>query len=196
MSRKGYRTCLAGALLAVLVATGVPATATVIQPLTARLSGMTTAAETAEKGWLSVTATATGAGKPSPAERYTVTLTAEKETAPMPPNSDGKTCTLTLVPGVAEAFQQPEYTARDLGSHRYTIAQTPGTDENCTYDDTKYTLNLTIYYDENDALQSVYTIRQAGEKTDAVTFTNEYAAEPPVDPKPPIVEPDPPDDPK
>ena len=120
---------------------------------------------------------------PDPAENLVVILEAEEESYPMPEGSvDGRYAIVTN--GETHTRIRIEYTS--VGTYTYTIYQLPGTDEDCEYDRTVYTLIVYVSneidedgnYTGNLIVTAVlYVNGNENEKVDRVVFNNVYETE-------------------
>lgn len=119
---------------------------------------------------------------PYPAEDYTVVLKADDSAYPMPEESVDGAYSLTITGEDTENF--PTVTYDQVGIYTYTVYQAAGTNQKCTYDDTVYTLIVTITNKEDysglEATAVLYPDSD-GEKLPSAEFENKYKVEPPAD---------------
>ena len=157
MKKKGYRAFLAGVLLAVLTVVGLPVTALAAEPLRVELPSVEVKLE---------------GTAPSPTEEYQIVLEADKISYPMPEGSaDGK-YTLTITGSETASF--PDISYSELGVYSYTIYQVKGSNSQCTYDETVYTMKV---YITNEGVERVVRVKDSDDpdaKNMEVVFTNKY----------------------
>ena len=157
MKKKGYRAFLAGVLLAVLTVVGLPVTALAAEPLRVELPSVEVKLE---------------GTAPSPTEEYQIVLEADKISYPMPEGSaDGK-YTLTITGSETASF--PDISYSELGVYSYTIYQVKGSNSQCTYDETVYTMKV---YITNEGVERVVRVKESDDpdaKNMEVEFTNKY----------------------
>ena len=119
---------------------------------------------------------------PYPAEDYTVVLKADDSAYPMPEGSVDGTFSLTITGEDTESF--PTITYDRVGIYTYTVYQVAGTNQKCTYDDTVYSLTVTISNKEDysglEATAVLYPDSD-GDKLPGAEFANIYKVDPPSD---------------
>lgn len=119
---------------------------------------------------------------PYPAEDYTVVLKGDDADYPMPEGSVNGAYSLTITGEDTENFPTIAYDR--VGIYTYTVYQAVGTNQKCTYDDTVYTLIVTITNKEDysglEATAVLYPDSD-GEKLPGAEFENKYKVEPPSD---------------
>lgn len=119
---------------------------------------------------------------PYPAEDYTVVLKAEDAAYPMPSGTISGACTMTITGKGTKNF--PVITYDRVGVYTYTIYQVAGTNKKCTYDETVYTLVVTITNKEDysglEATAVLYPDSE-GDKLPGAEFKNKYKIELPAD---------------
>ncbi len=105
--------------------------------------------------------------------KYEVNLEAVTESAPMP-----ETTTLTTTDAGTVEFGTMTYTTP--GDYVYTITQTKGSQDRCTYDTTVYTVTVRVINSEEGGLvPEIWAVKNGGtEKTSSIVFTNTYSAIP------------------
>ncbi len=140
-----------------------------------------------------VTVTLTGF-PPEIDEDFEIVLKANESAYPMPVGSANGIYKM-MVTGAATA-KLPEITFSALGIYTYTISQTAGVDELCTYDESVY--NVKVYItnaEDGSGLQSTVIAYKTSEadKLDKIEFINDYEVEIP-DEEIPGGPTDPPDD--
>lgn len=113
---------------------------------------------------LEVSKTVTGAA-PEEAEEYTFVI-ASVDGAPVPEND-----TVTVTGEGSASFGTVTYT--EPGVYTYTVSETAGSSENCTYDDRIITVTDTVT-DDNGALTVDRKITANDEELDSITFVNNY----------------------
>ena len=183
MKKKGYRAFLAGVLLAVLAVAGLPAAALAAESLQVELPSVE----------IKLEGTA-----PSLAEGYQIVLEAGNPSYPMPEGSaDGK-YTLTITGSGTASF--PDISYSKPGVYSYTIYQVKGSNSQCTYDETVYTMTVYITNKaDGSGLESAVKVEhpdRPNTKNMEIVFTNKYPPAPgPDNPTPTPTPPDDPDDP-
>ena len=119
---------------------------------------------------------------PYPAEDYTVVLKADDSACPMPEGSDDGAYSLTITGEGTKNF--PAITYDRVGIYFYTVYQVAGSNKKCTYDDTVYTLKVTISTKEDysglEATAVLYPDSD-GKKLRGAEFANKYKVDPPSD---------------
>lgn len=119
---------------------------------------------------------------PYPAEDYTVVLKAEDTAYPMPSGTISGAYSMTITGKGTKNF--PVITYDRVGVYTYTIYQVAGTNRKCTYDDTVYTLIVTITNKEDysglEATAVLYPDSD-GEKLPGAEFQNKYKVVSPSD---------------
>lgn len=161
MKKKGYRALLAGALLAVLAVAVLPAAALAAESLQVELPSVE----------IKLEGTA-----PSPAKEYQIVLKADKISYPMPEGSAGGKYTMTITGSAKESFPNISYS--ELGVYTYTISQVKGSNSQCTYDETVYTMKV---YITNEGVERVVRVKDSDDpdaKNMEVVFTNKYPTVP------------------
>lgn len=123
---------------------------------------------------------------PYPAEDYMVVLKADDSAYPMPEGSVDGAYSLTITGEDTENF--PTITYDRVGIYTYTVYQVAGTNQKCTYDDTVYTLMVTISNKEDysglEATAVLYPDSD-GDKLPGAEFDNVYETVKPIDPNTP-----------
>lgn len=109
-------------------------------------------------------------GKHAPKERFTFVLKG-KNGAPMPEEASGSRYAVSRVdrgsvPLGSITYEKP-------GTYLYTVYEVEGSDLNWTYDDTEYTITVTVEKD-GDRLTARSTIQKNGKQVSKLTFTNVY----------------------
>lgn len=119
---------------------------------------------------------------PYPAEKFKVVLKADKAEYPMPKGTVNGVCSMTITGADQENF--PAITYDQVGVYTYTIYQVAGSNKKCKYDDTVYSLIVTVCnkadYSGLEAT-AVITPDSEGEKMPGAEFQNKYKVEPPSD---------------
>ena len=119
---------------------------------------------------------------PYPAEDYTVVLKAEDAAYPMPSGTISGAYTVTITGKGTKNFPVISYDR--VGVYTYRIYQVAGTNKKCTYDDTVFTLKVTITNKEDysglEATAVLYPDSD-GEKLPGAEFVNKYQVAPPSD---------------
>lgn len=119
---------------------------------------------------------------PYPAEDYTVVLKAEDTAYPMPSGTISGAYSMTITGKGTKNF--PVILYDRVGVYTYTIYQVAGTNPRCTYDDTVYTLIVTITNKEDysglEATAVLYPDSD-GEKLPGAEFKNKYKVVSPSD---------------
>ena len=144
---------------------------------------MTVPAFAAELPGVSVPVTISLSGTlPYPAEDFTIKLRADNAFYPMPEGSVDGAYSLTITGEDTENF--PTITYDRVGIYTYTVYQVAGTNQKCTYDDTVYTLMVTISNKEDysglEATAVLYPDSD-GDKLPGAEFANKYKVDPPSD---------------
>ena len=119
---------------------------------------------------------------PYPAEDFTVVLKADDADYPMPNGTVNGVYSMTITGEGTENF--PTITYSRVGVYTYTVYQVAGTNKKCTYDDTVYTLVVTITNKEDYSGLEVTAVLYPdsdGEKLPGAEFENKYKVEPPSD---------------
>ncbi len=114
-------------------------------------------------------------GKSAPETEFAFLLRGEKN-APMPEDSDGDTKTVTRT-GSGEA-ELGTFSFAAPGVYTYTISELNTGADGWTYDNTVYTLTVTVTL-ENGTLHASYTLAKDGEPADKALFTNHYTPQEP-----------------
>lgn len=124
--------------------------------------------------------------KPAAPEKYMVKMYADKAANPMPEGSENGAYTVVI--HGAGTVHIPDITYNKIGVYTYTIYQLEGASRLCTYDDTIYSLTVTVSYAEDGSgLECTVALYADGgsTKTASATFTNRYAYEPGENPSDP-----------
>ena len=119
---------------------------------------------------------------PYPAEDYMVVLKADDSAYPMPEGSVDGAYSLTITGEDTENF--PTITYDRVGIYTYTVYQVAGTNQKCTYDDTVYSLTVTISNKEDySGLEATAVLYpdSGGDKLPGAEFANKYKVDPPSD---------------
>lgn len=124
-----------------------------------------------------VTVTLTGF-PPEVDENFEIVLKANDSTYPMPDGSANSVYKM-IITGAATA-KLPEIKFSVLGIYAYTISQTAGTNELCSYDESVY--NVRVYItnaDDGSGLESTVIAYKTSEadKLDEIEFINDYEIE-------------------
>lgn len=112
---------------------------------------------------------------PATAEDFKIRITASDPANPMPGGQTGGTYDLTITGADSGIF--PAMSFDSLGIYKYTIAEVPGTNPDCTYDNRTYHLTVSIVNsDTGDGYTSSVALREEGmeEKTNIALFHNIY----------------------
>lgn len=112
---------------------------------------------------------------PSPAEDYVVKLEGEDSAYPMPEGAVNGVCSLTITGEGSAKF--PDITFNRVGVYTYKIWQEAGSNPDCTYDSTVYTLTVYITNAENgDGLEATAVLYPDAEssKQAGAEFVNRY----------------------
>ena len=113
---------------------------------------------------------------PQQDETYIIEMEAENEDTPMPAGSEDGVCCLSITGAGEKNF--PEITYSELGVYHYIIRQRQGTDEKCSYDDTRYNLLVTVMNSEADpdgfAVSCALYDEEMSEKQEELIFVNRY----------------------
>ena len=144
---------------------------------------MTVPAFAAENPGVSIPVTVSLSGTlPKPAEDFTIKLRADNASYPMPEGSVGDIYTMTITGADTKNF--PTITYNRVGVYTYTVYQVAGTNQKCTYDDTVYSLTVTISNKEDysglEATAVLYPDSD-GDKLPGAEFANKYKVDPPSD---------------
>lgn len=117
--------------------------------------------------------------RPNPPETYTLLLRADDKSYPMPSGSIDGSYTLSVAgPG---DFSFPDILFDQVGVYSYTLSQLKGKSGNCAYDDTVYSLKVTVSYSQNGSdLEAALALYPAGGavKASQALFVNKYAYPP------------------
>ena len=119
---------------------------------------------------------------PYPAEKFKVVLKADKAEYPMPKGTVNGACSMTITGADQENF--PVITYDQVGVYTYTIYQVAGSNKKCKYDDTVYSLIVTVSNKADYSgleVTAVITPDSEGEKMPGAEFQNKYKVEPPSD---------------
>ena len=79
-------------------------------------------------------------------------------------------------------FEEIGYTINDVGTHTYTVKEEAGDEENMTYDETEYTVEVEVT-DNGDGTLSV-EVAEGSDDPEELDFVNEYKPEKPINPDP------------
>lgn len=111
---------------------------------------------------------------PAEAERFVVRMTADDDGNPMPGGGKGGSRDLTIDGAGRAAF--PAMSFDRVGVYKYTIAEIPGANPDCTYDARTYQLTISVVNGEKGGLDIEAALRENGktEKTGAALFHNVY----------------------
>lgn len=119
---------------------------------------------------------------PSPRETFTVVMEALKDSNPMPDGQTGGTYSIEIL-GEKKTGNEgtfPTMTFYRVGVYKYLIWQEPGNHPRGTYDDTVYTMTVTVTnsadYEGFDVVVS-FRDDKGGPKPNNDLFHNKYAAE-------------------
>lgn len=82
--------------------------------------------------------------------------------------------TITIDGAGEESFTDLVYDNNDVGTHVYTVTETEGTDIRYTYDDTVYTVVVTISYADDGTLQADVIYVDDELEVAQLQFTNDY----------------------
>lgn len=120
---------------------------------------------------------------PSPRETFTVVMEALKDSNPMPGGQTGGTYSIEILGEKKKGNEGtfPTITFDQVGKYQYLIWQEPGKHPRGTYDDTVYTMTVTVLNKPNfSGFDVTVTFRddKGGPKPDTDLFHNSYAAEP------------------
>lgn len=111
---------------------------------------------------------------PEKPETFTLRMKANDSANPMPGGSTGGSYDLTITSADRASF--PAMVFERVGIYTYTITQQAGTNVDCSYDGKQYNLTVTVKNADNDGMDAVVALRQAGEehKEDTAAFHNVY----------------------
>ena len=121
-----------------------------------------------------VSVTLTGEKQEVP-EAFEIILKAEDPSYPMPEGSVGGVYKATVTGG--DMLNLPDILFTSPGTYRYTITQTPGTNELGNYDDSVFHITINIFtLEDGSGLESRMTIRKNEEleELDYIDFVNDY----------------------
>ncbi len=117
-------------------------------------------------------------------DTFTIELAAVTTGAPMPEGTSDGVCTDTIE-GEGSLTFTIEYS--HTGVYSYTISQIPGDNQDCTYDDTVYSLTVYVTVDENWNMEVTTVLEdEEGEKLATATFVNVYDPPKPAKLDPPV----------
>lgn len=119
---------------------------------------------------------------PYPAEDFTVVLKADDPAYPMPEGTINGAYAMTITGENTKHFPSVMYDR--VGVYTYTVYQAAGTNKKCTYDDTVYSLTVTITNKEDySGLEATAVLHpdSEGEKLSGAEFANKYKVDPPSD---------------
>lgn len=128
--------------------------------------------------------------RPYPAETYQIVLQANGANNPMPEGTVGDEFTLNIT-GESKEPSMINMNYHKVGIYEYTISQKPGTNKQCTYDKSVYTLKVTISnnadytdFEANVALRKDNDVNEpVGQKLGGAEFVNRYPVAIPDSPK-------------
>ena len=147
------------------------------------MMSMTVPAFAAENPGVSIPVTVSLSGTlPKPAEDFTIKLRADNASYPMPEGAAGDVYTMTITG--ADTKNLPTISYNRVGVYTYTIYQVAGSNKKCTYDDTVYSLVVTITNAEDGSgLEATAVLHpdSEGDKLPGAEFKNVYET---VKPKP------------
>jgi len=151
------------------------------------MMSMTVPAFAAENPGVSIPVTVSLSGTlPKPAEDFTIKLRADNASYPMPEGAVGDVYTMTITG--ADTKNIPTISYDRVGVYTYTIYQVAGSNKKCTYDDTVYSLVVTITNAEDGSgLEATAVLHPDSEeeKLPGAEFKNVYKTIKPVDPNTP-----------
>ena len=111
---------------------------------------------------------------PSPAEKYKILLKAEGSlTSPMPSGSTDEGYVLSIKGSGTEKL--PVLSFESPGVHTYTISQIKGSNSQCSYDETVYTMKVYVTNNENGpglVSEIVLTVPGMDGKPEHIIFVN------------------------
>ena len=117
---------------------------------------------------------------PSPAEKYKILLKAEGSlTSPMPSDSTDEGYVLSIKGSGTEKL--PVLSFESPGVHTYTISQIKGSNSQCSYDETVYTMKVYVTNNENGpglVSEIVLTVPGMDGKPEHIIFVNKYPTVP------------------
>lgn len=117
---------------------------------------------------------------PSPAEKYKILLKAEGSlTSPMPSGSTDEGYVLSIKGSGTEKL--PVLSFESPGVHTYTISQIKGSNSQCSYDETVYTMKVYVTNNENGpglVSEIVLTVPGMDGKPEHIIFVNKYPTVP------------------
>lgn len=114
---------------------------------------------------------------PASPETFTVQVKAVTPGAPMPAEATGDTYEMKLsgTGNVITGELAIDFSAAGRGEFNYTISQVAGTDPDCTYDPTVYSMKVYVLNNEDmTGLQIHVVISCDDQKPDCLSFTNKY----------------------
>lgn len=118
---------------------------------------------------------------PNVRETYTVVMEALDGNNPMPGGQTGGTYSIDIYGPVREnSGWFPTMTYTKPGRYMYEVWQVPGTHKRCTYDDTVYTMTVTVLNKPDfSGFEVTVTFRddEGGPKPDNDLFHNQYTVE-------------------
>lgn len=128
--------------------------------------------------------------RPYPAETYQIVLQAKDANNPMPEGA-AEGFYVLRVTGENDKASFPAMTYHKVGIYEYTIYQLAGTNKQCTYDKSVYTLKVTISnnadytdFEANVALRKDNDVNEpVGQKLGGAEFVNRYPVAIPDSPK-------------
>mgnify|MGYP003305934650 CR=1 FL=1 len=128
--------------------------------------------------------------RPYPAETYQIVLQANGANNPMPDGTVGDEFTLNIT-GESKEPSMINMNYHKVGIYEYTIYQLAGTNKQCTYDKSVYTLKVTISnnadytdFEANVALRKDNDVNEpVGQKLGGAEFVNRYPVAIPDSPK-------------
>lgn len=111
---------------------------------------------------------------PARSESFRFLLKADDPASPMPRGAENGEYTLTVTGAGTKRFPTAYFTRE--GVYTYTVSQVRGTNQNCTYDDSVYTLVVTAEKTLQGGLEVSVALHQGenGEKVNTAAFENTY----------------------
>ncbi|MCF0133952.1 MAG: hypothetical protein HUJ72_08810 [Blautia sp.] len=122
-------------------------------------------------------------GMPQIAEKYTIVMYSNEEGNPMPEGTVNGEYAVTIEGNGNGEFVLP---FDRVGVYNYTILEQVGDNKDCAYDETVYTLTVTVVNGEEGGLETIAVLYlgQSQEKHASVVFTNHYSFAPEDDEAP------------
>ena len=115
---------------------------------------------------------------PKNAEIYTFKLEAQDPSNPMPKAANGQSSMTMSIKGAGtKEFGEIPYT--EPGTYTYTVTEVPGSNPDCEYDGSVYTVTAVVTEDSNYKLHVKSTYKKDGQSIDTATFkfVNTYEEE-------------------